>query len=675
MKTLFLFRFRVVFFSTAALCNFSGLAATDADGGAASNVVLVTARGYEQSSSKIPGGTAVIGRHDIERRRDVSVSDAMSVVPGVSRSSDGVWGSDVSIRGLSRNSVVLLVDGVVMNTSPDIAARFGLVDPADVERIEILKGPLSSLYGSGSIGGVVNVITKSGRFTGEESWRRTVDVDVQDNPSGSRWRGGVHGSASNWWCDVGVGYRNMASYEDGDGRKVRNSQFEDSSANLASGFRLSRTVTLAVNAQYMKGDDIGVPGTGTAPLPAAADVTYDSVERRMLSVSPSWRPESDWFKASVLQVYRQDVERHVVLDHFPAVNPVARLSPQAEHSTDGARWWNEMVFGSHHVTAGVDAWERQYEGKREKEFRDGHTTTDKPLPDSSYRITGIYAQDDWDVAEGVTISAGGRSDDIRVTHEKHSVWPAGSEDDRAWNMHAGLAWMFVEDVSFKLIGARGYRAPSLEERFQYLELAGGITKYGNPDLKPEQSKFVEAGVQWAGDRMSMEVSLFRNMLEDMISETVVDASTRRNENIAEAELRGVEGEWKWAPADMLEVFGTVSYVRGDNEKTGQPLRDIPPLKVSGGLEYGRKEGGWGRAEVRHAARQDRVPTGVSETPGATTVDLRLGWTVAGRSLTRTFYVGANNLFDVTCRDALSTARGAPFNEPGRTLLAGCRLEF
>ena len=107
----------------------------------------------------------MIERRDIAERQAVAIPDLMNEVPGAARNADGPWASDVIIRGLGRESVVFLIDGARVNTATDLGGRFGLIDPMEVERIEILKGPVSSLYGSGSIGGVVSVVTRGGRFT------------------------------------------------------------------------------------------------------------------------------------------------------------------------------------------------------------------------------------------------------------------------------------------------------------------------------------------------------------------------------------------------------------------------------------------------------------------------------------------------------------------------------
>jgi len=129
--------------------------------------VLVTARGIPSPASKTPGSVGVVTAEDIRESGPVSVADALARIPGVTKTGDSAWGADVSIRGLGRDQVVVLIDGVRVNTTTDINGRLGVVNQNDIERIEVLKGPISALYGSGSIGGVVNIITKKGRFTKE----------------------------------------------------------------------------------------------------------------------------------------------------------------------------------------------------------------------------------------------------------------------------------------------------------------------------------------------------------------------------------------------------------------------------------------------------------------------------------------------------------------------------
>ena len=125
--------------------------------------VVVIARGREQPASATPGGVASVYSQEIFSIKPAGISEMASQIPGAYASPDSLWGADINIRGLGRNRIVVLIDGCRVNTATDINAQLGLIDPMDIERIEVLKGPVSALYGSGVLGGVINIITKKGR--------------------------------------------------------------------------------------------------------------------------------------------------------------------------------------------------------------------------------------------------------------------------------------------------------------------------------------------------------------------------------------------------------------------------------------------------------------------------------------------------------------------------------
>jgi hemoglobin/transferrin/lactoferrin receptor protein len=117
--------------------------------------IVISADGYGKPLTTTPGSIGVLNSEAIMKTGPVSISDALQGITGVYKSSDSGWGSEISIRGTGREKVIMLIDGSRMNTSTDIGAQFGTLNPASVTRVEVLKGPISSLYGSGSIGGVV----------------------------------------------------------------------------------------------------------------------------------------------------------------------------------------------------------------------------------------------------------------------------------------------------------------------------------------------------------------------------------------------------------------------------------------------------------------------------------------------------------------------------------------
>lgn len=144
--------------------------------------MVVSARGTEHQISQTPGGVGVVNEKVIFKTQPTSITNVTTRIPGVDKISDSAWGSAINIRGLGRNRVVFLIDGCRVNTATDINAQFGLIDPQEIERIEVLKGPISALYGSGSIGGIVNIITK------KEVFRiRHLQFMLQDDPNEPLW--------------------------------------------------------------------------------------------------------------------------------------------------------------------------------------------------------------------------------------------------------------------------------------------------------------------------------------------------------------------------------------------------------------------------------------------------------------------------------------------------------
>lgn len=637
--------------------------------------ILVTARGRPTSVSQTPGSVGVISTYDIQAEQAVGIPDLFKLVPGVSRAADGLWGPEADIRGLSRESVVFLIDGCRVNTATDHGARFGTVDPLEIERIEILKGPISSLYGSGSIGGVVNVITRSGKFTEQPEWHGGLSGGYGSNPEGlggfGYWN---YNSASNWWY-VSQSYRDYDSYQDGGGTEVPNSQFEDRESKLRTGYKVSDSYVLTANLQWFEGIDIGIPGTGTAPLPPSADVTATAVRRGLVDIVNTVQVGGDTWKESTLDFYYQFVDRRIRIDHFPSVSPVEAVVPGADHDTYGSRWLNILETRDHAITAGLDVWERFYEGFRTKYLGSGAVVEDKPLPDCSFLSAGAFLEDDWSLAKALTLNAGGRLDAIRVHNETESQWPEETTRDTSWTLHAGGTWKMTDEFNMKLVGASGYRAASLEERFQYLDLGGGVIKIGNPDLKPERSAMVEYGVSWTGDRLMLGASTFYNRLYDMIGDLHTDPFTIVKANVSEASIYGVEAETQWHPMNNVEVYGNIAWTVGKDTDTDEYLPYVAPLSGLAGIGYRPRQGFWAKLESVFSARQDQVPSGTDETAGWARLDTRVGWTQRGVKTTHLLYAGVNNIFDKDYRNYLTTFRGSPYDEPGRSIVAGYQVMF
>jgi len=123
--------------------------------------VVVSTNRTENYLRNSPFAESLVGKEEIQIRSTMSLPDILQNEPGVSLLRDGIWGTEVSIRGLNRENVITLIDGNRIATSTDVAARLSMVDMNNVERVEVIKGASSSIYGSGATGGIINIITKS----------------------------------------------------------------------------------------------------------------------------------------------------------------------------------------------------------------------------------------------------------------------------------------------------------------------------------------------------------------------------------------------------------------------------------------------------------------------------------------------------------------------------------
>ena len=240
--------------------------------------VVVSARGVKSTLTQTPGGIGVVEKEEIALQPNESIADAIARIPGLSKTADSPWGSAINIRGLSGASVIILVDGVRLNTATEINARLAYINPMDVERIEVLKGPISALYGSGSIGGVVNIITKKATYSAGSKTSGEVIGRVTSNGSGNDTYFRVAQSDKDAWLQVSGATRNHNSYEGGNSKDIANSQYEDVYVRLAGGLKINSQLQTQLQITHLDAKDVGIPG-GSSTMPQTAPITYPDTKK------------------------------------------------------------------------------------------------------------------------------------------------------------------------------------------------------------------------------------------------------------------------------------------------------------------------------------------------------------------------------------------------------------
>ncbi|MCP5064299.1 MAG: TonB-dependent receptor, partial [Ignavibacteriae bacterium] len=277
---------------------------------------------------EVPLPIEIISKGTIEKSIKFSASDLMGAEPGITTIKDSPWGTAINIRGLSKQNVVYLLDGNRIETATNIAGGLSLIDLSDIQSIEIVKGGLSSLYGTGATGGVVNITTSrpssSEHFfiTGSiVSGFSSVNSGVVNNLS-------INTGGNNWFLKLNGTLRNAEDSETPNGT-LTNSRFNDKSISTTIGFSPSEKISFKIDYQNFYAWDVGIPGG--SPFPKSATASFPETSREMISGIINFKNFFSALTNTSVKYYHQLIKREVEL--LPNSNVI--ISPKADHITDG----------------------------------------------------------------------------------------------------------------------------------------------------------------------------------------------------------------------------------------------------------------------------------------------------------------------------------------------------
>ncbi|HPJ55542.1 MAG TPA: TonB-dependent receptor, partial [Bacteroidales bacterium] len=466
--------------------------------------IVVTSLRIDRRIKDLPVSMAVIDSTQYLKRSALTLSNVLEDEPGVSRGGDGVWATNINIRGFGEDRLVILVDGNRVETATDLTASFSMIDVNDIDHVEIIKGAQSSLYGTGAMGGIVNIITKQGHFASKPyvkgdfvSGFASVNRLFSNHAS-------VTAGSKKWYLSLGGTYAKAGDLRTPDGI-LPNSHY--TTDNISAKFGVKPFANHLFKIQYQRNwsKDVGIPGGNAFPGPATA--TYTDIGRHLLSASYSITGITEKLSVLELKYFTQYIVRDVSLEPNTVTNTplpngnVQRTTPEVfypygKHLTNGVQLQSTWDLTANNVLiAGVDVWGRKLTTGREK-----HITVDvlnpagdilktnnlvrgeTPIPESSFSSAGIFFQNETRFLEDrLTVIVGGRFDGILIKNEQgvdvdyitingerndnpptqRITFPAGKEKSMSWSANAGLLYRLVKDVDLSLNLARAFRAPSL----------------------------------------------------------------------------------------------------------------------------------------------------------------------------------------------------------------------
>lgn len=653
---------------------------------APAQTVLITAKGYPSSDADTPAATVVLGRDELFDRGAANPGDALRGQPGLAAAMDSAQGLNPVIRGLKKESVVLLVDGMRLNSAQPQGAVASFMSLALADRLEVVKGPASVLYGTGALGGVVNVVLPQARFEPGLALRTTLGAASGDESL--RGAAVANLSQGDHALMLGAAGARIDDYEAPAGR-VPLTGYDSQSFIGQYRWRLDGAQQLRVSLQRHRDDDVWYPGS-TKPLPNPAlgtsTVHSPSQMRELAEVGYGFSGGQGLPLNIDARVYRQTMQRLI----WAHADQLDRETSQTtvEFATDGADLKAEWTAGPGHLLSfGISGWRMAASPER-------YVASPTPLspllrndPFERGRIEalGVFVQDDLKLGR-LSLLAGARLDRVKgsaASMSNGAVTTGLARSDDAASGSLGL--IYAVSPLFRPYAnlSRAFRAAEMRERFEASPRGDGYFYLGNPQTAPEKATQLELGVKGADARLSWSAAVFSSRIGDYITGRPTGATqnglpVKATVNLGRVVISGAEAQARWQLAAGQWLKAGLSVLRGTNKDLDEPLFQMPADEVSLGWE-GRIGPGWALdATLRGVRRQDRVATRFSlgsedPTPGFATADIGLSWTPRpGHKLRLLLKNAADKAYHEHLTEGLS---GREIQSPGRSLALSWQGSF
>jgi len=595
--------------------------------------VVITATKTEMELEDVPSSVTVITKEEIEAKGAERLSDILDFAPGVYQSTYmGREKSVVSVRGFRSDHSLILIDGRRLTGEGSHAYEIDRITLENVERIEIVRGPVSSLYGTDALGGVINLITKKpdklsfiftpefGVYEGGKGMQRAYSMRLDGGKIGN-----LSFSLSGSLLNRSAIFRADLSNPQGDA--------EHKNLALRIAYDLTKETRITADASYTKEDSVDNTVSGTN-----VSKGIDDNERYNISLEIAHKsPALDYLLRAYTSVYSKDFESRVyqtnILQNFTEAD--------RQTSVIEGRLSKEL-FTNHLFTMGGEYRHESFKGTRVRTGKGLFTVTREgvTLTGSEAKINywAWYIQDEWQALEKLLIIPAVRYDDSDKF--ENEITPK-----------IGFTYKVLPNLRFKANYGHGFKTPN--PGHLYLDHRHFGPRYrvlGNPDIKSEKSKSYEATIEGEVGIFSGRVAYFYNDVKDLIDTVIVtcppDTGTGwrcyQYMNISKAEIQGIELEAGAKLTEQLGIKASYSYLDAKDKNLNQRLENRPKNKVIAKGAYQNKSFGlkaniwW---EYINGLLWQRTPS--------IEKDYGLWYVNVSKEITKNmeFYAGVDNIFN------------------------------
>jgi vitamin B12 transporter len=628
------------------------------------DAITVTATRIPSSADNIPAGVTVIDRATIEQRGYTSLVDALSAVPGLHIAQSGGPGAQASvfIRGTNSNHILVLRDGVPINDPADPGGAFNFGDDTlnDIERIEIIRGPMSSLYGSGAIGGVINLISRHG--AGKLHGSLTLGAGA---PRQGLAQGNVAGSDGIWDFSASAAGQSMLGFDQTPQRETAIYTGErDGDRNKQAAVEIGVTPVTGTRLSLLlraRDEKYGYDEQGFVTYDGGNASGYDASLFGRLGVTSSLF-DGAWTTSAYLS--RMQDDRRYTVTPTP-LDPNDDEEDERYHGWRTDFQWNNTIPVPDYGPATASDITFGYSHDADQANTKIVSSSGGYPYDSS-----VKAHDDFDAGwlgaqtllfDRLAATAQVREDGTTVSGNAFTWRTGGSLDVPEIDSHIKASY------------GTSFRAPALFDRY-------GVDSYGyvgNPNLRPERAQGWEAGIDtdipFAGrkDAATVTLTYFDNRITDLI-ETVY-APVYTTVNIDRARTHGVEASITLRVQPWLQADLSYTYTDARDLSTASLLLRRPYNQGAANLRIMPYPGIVIAPELLYVGsfqdyltNDDGDPTQVGPSPSGLILNLNASWQL--RPAIQLF-VWAKNIAD---------SRFEPVNgyqTPGPSFLAGTKLNF
>lgn len=518
------------------------------------NPITVTATRTEHSEADAPASITVITADEIRAKGATNLMEAVRGAPGITLTGRQLGGrKNITIRGAEDRHTLVLIDGRRISSTDDYIGhsdyQYGWVSMDQVERIEVVRGPMSALYGSEAVGGVINIITKK---------------------AGTEWHGGASVRGD------------MASGAGGDGHQVSTSIRGPVGGGLSIGVSAE---DLRQSAVPLSGDGRYSELEGRERVGGGLDLSYKPVEEHELFVNLLRTRELRWRN----NIYRDEYDLHRsqktigYRGKWDEVRPEIRFT-RAEFDVTNARTNGASPTRPQSMRDDVTDGNLTFPvGSRNLFVVGGEYRTER-LENAGLRTgsddaihKGVFVQDEIQLMDALALTLGVRRD----THDMF-----GTE----YSPRAYLVWKATPALSLKTGYGEAFRAPTLKQISpNYVGAEGPHTFSGNANIKPETSRSFEIGADWRQGGAAYTATVFRNDIDDLITTRLIGTQGARRfyqyDNVSRARIDGVELSGRQDLGGGFAVAASAMYTDATNRDTKATLEGRPVVTFNPSLEW------------------------------------------------------------------------------------------